>query len=47
MHPSSTAFDHRHVAEDACKNYRAADAISGNAMKVSRPPPRVPTGIIK
>nr|AMO00482.1 mitogen-activated protein kinase 13 [Manihot esculenta] len=44
MHPSSTAFDHRHVAEDACKNYRAADAISGNAMKVSRPPPRVPTG---
>ncbi|KAJ9153433.1 hypothetical protein P3X46_026872 [Hevea brasiliensis] len=43
MQSSSTAFDNRQVAEDASKNCRATDAISGNALKVSRPPPRVPT----
>ncbi|KAJ9153431.1 hypothetical protein P3X46_026872 [Hevea brasiliensis] len=47
MQSSSTAFDNRQVAEDASKNCRATDAISGNALKVSRPPPRVPTGISK
>ncbi|XP_002528477.2 mitogen-activated protein kinase 19 [Ricinus communis] len=42
VQPTSTAFDNRQVAEEAAKNYRATDSISGNASKVSRPPPRVP-----
>lgn len=40
---SSTAFDNRQIAEEASKNFRAAETISGNASKVFRPLPRVPT----
>ena len=42
-HPNLTSFENQKIAEEACKNYRVTGTISGNLMKASRPPPRVPT----
>ncbi|KAK4852145.1 hypothetical protein QYF36_021428 [Acer negundo] len=35
--------ENRQMTQEAAKNFRVADAISGTQSKVSRPPPRVPT----
>ncbi|CAL9016836.1 unnamed protein product [Prunus brigantina] len=40
--PSLISYENRQ-AEEASSNFRVTDAISGNASKVLRPPPRVPT----
>ncbi|KAF5478499.1 hypothetical protein F2P56_005053 [Juglans regia] len=40
---SLNLYENRQIAEQTSTNFRAADASSGNASKVSRPPPRVPT----
>lgn len=41
--PNLISYENRQ-AEEASGNFRVTDAISGNASKVLRPPPRVPTG---
>lgn len=40
-----TSYQNRQIAEQASTNFRSMDASSGNPSKVSRPPPRVPTGV--
>ncbi|XP_008226354.1 PREDICTED: mitogen-activated protein kinase 19 [Prunus mume] len=40
--PNLISYENRQ-AEEASSNFRVTDAISGNASKVLRPPPRVPT----
>lgn len=40
-----TSYQNRQIAEQASTNSRSTDASSGNPSKVSRPPPRVPTGV--
>lgn len=45
LQPNLTSFENQKISEGTCKNYRVTRTISGNLMKASRPPPKVPTGL--
>ncbi|XP_059661388.1 mitogen-activated protein kinase 19-like [Cornus florida] len=41
-HPNIGSFGNQQITEGVCNNTRVTDAISGNSLKPSQPPPRVP-----
>ena len=45
MQPNLISFENHKIPEGSYKNYRVTGTISGNLMKASRPPPKVPTGL--
>lgn len=44
--PPSVQSESRRLTQEAARNFRVAEAVSGSQSKVSRPPPpRMPTGL--
>ncbi|KAK9268910.1 hypothetical protein L1049_000675 [Liquidambar formosana] len=42
--PDLASYANRQTSEEACDKFRVSDENSGNLLKASRPPPRVPAG---